>query len=86
MKENAPQFEADFLRRRCQNQRAPQEGKAFLRPALAKQKCTVGKIGTPGVASNAGFVVPSLTMQAFGFDMAGQTLLAKLRGWFGGKR
>jgi len=36
--------------------------------------------GSPDLMSTLAQVVPSLTMQAFGFDMAGQTLLAKLRG------
>jgi iron complex outermembrane receptor protein len=36
--------------------------------------------GNPDLMSTLAQVVPSLTMQAFGFDMAGQTLQAKLRG------
>jgi iron complex outermembrane receptor protein len=36
--------------------------------------------GNPDLMSTLAQIVPSLTMQAFGFDMAGQTLLAKLRG------
>jgi iron complex outermembrane recepter protein len=35
---------------------------------------------SPDLMATLAQVVPSLTMQAFGFDMAGQTLLAKLRG------
>jgi iron complex outermembrane receptor protein len=36
--------------------------------------------GNPDLMSTLAQIVPSLTMQAFGFDMAGQTLQAKLRG------
>jgi iron complex outermembrane recepter protein len=36
--------------------------------------------GNPDLMSTLAQIVPSLTMQAFGADMAGQTLLAKLRG------
>ena len=36
--------------------------------------------GNPDLMSTLAQLVPSLTMQAFGFDMAGQTLQAKLRG------
>ncbi|MEA3109344.1 MAG: iron complex outerrane recepter protein [Gammaproteobacteria bacterium] len=36
--------------------------------------------GNPDLMSTLSQLVPSLTMQAFGFDMAGQTLQAKLRG------
>ncbi len=36
--------------------------------------------GNPNLMSALAQIVPSLTMQAFGFDMAGQTLQAKLRG------
>src|SRR5258708_4871554 len=36
--------------------------------------------GNPDLMSTLSQIVPSLTMQAFGFDMAGQTLQAKLRG------
>src|ERR1700676_1808644 len=36
--------------------------------------------GNPDLMSTLAQVVPSLTMQAFGFDMAGQTLQVKLRG------
>ncbi|HXR20731.1 MAG TPA: TonB-dependent receptor plug domain-containing protein, partial [Steroidobacteraceae bacterium] len=36
--------------------------------------------GNPDLMSTLAQIVPSLTMEAFGFDMAGQTLLAKLRG------
>jgi iron complex outermembrane receptor protein len=36
--------------------------------------------GSPDLMSTLSQVVPSLTMQAFGADMAGQTLQAKLRG------
>src|SRR5579859_470606 len=36
--------------------------------------------GNPDLMSTLAQIVPSLTMQAFGFDMAGQTLLARLRG------
>jgi iron complex outermembrane recepter protein len=36
--------------------------------------------GNPDLMSTLAQIVPSLTMQAFGFDMAGQTLLAKMRG------
>src|SRR5258708_17405471 len=36
--------------------------------------------GNPYLMSPLAQIVPSLTMQAFGFDMAGQTLQAKLRG------
>ena len=35
---------------------------------------------SPDLMSTLAQVVPSLTMEAFGFDMAGQTLMAKLRG------
>src|ERR1700722_6463476 len=35
---------------------------------------------SPDLMSTLSQVVPSLTMEAFGFDMAGQTLMAKLRG------
>ena len=34
--------------------------------------------GNPDLMSTLAQVVPSLTMQAFGFDMAGQTLLGRL--------
>lgn len=36
--------------------------------------------GAPDLMSALSTLVPSLQMQAFGFDMAGQTLLARLRG------
>jgi iron complex outermembrane receptor protein len=36
--------------------------------------------GNPDLMSTLAQIVPSLTMEAFGLDMAGQTLLAKLRG------
>lgn len=36
--------------------------------------------GAPDLMSALSSLVPSLQMQAFGFDMAGQTLLARLRG------
>jgi len=36
--------------------------------------------GNPDLMTTLAQLVPSLTMQAFGFDMAGQTLQAKLRG------
>ena len=36
--------------------------------------------GSPDLMATLAQVVPSLTMQAFGYDMAEQTLLAKLRG------
>src|SRR6266404_1419547 len=36
--------------------------------------------GNPDLMSTLAQIVPSLTMQSFGFDMAGQTLQAKLRG------
>jgi len=36
--------------------------------------------GNPDLMSTLAQIVPSLTMEAFGFDMAGQTLLSKLRG------
>jgi len=36
--------------------------------------------GNPDLMSTLAQIVPSLTMEAFGFDMAGQTLLAKMRG------
>ncbi len=36
--------------------------------------------GAPDLMSALATLVPSLQMQAFGFDMAGQTLLARLRG------
>jgi iron complex outermembrane receptor protein len=36
--------------------------------------------GNPDLMSTLAQIVPSLTMEAFGADMAGQTLLAKLRG------
>ena len=35
---------------------------------------------TSGAPDPMSTLVPSLQMQAFGFDMAGQTLLARLRG------
>jgi iron complex outermembrane receptor protein len=36
--------------------------------------------GNPDLMSTLAQIVPSLTMEAFGFDQAGQTLMAKLRG------
>lgn len=36
--------------------------------------------GSPDLLSTLSQLVPSLTLQAFGYDMAEQTLLAKLRG------
>src|SRR5471030_2230931 len=36
--------------------------------------------GNPDLMSTLAQIVPSLQMQAFGFDMAGQTLMARLRG------
>jgi iron complex outermembrane receptor protein len=36
--------------------------------------------GNPDLMSVLAQVVPSVTMEAFGFDMAGQTLMAKMRG------
>src|ERR1700722_16305648 len=36
--------------------------------------------GNPDLMTTLAQIVPSLSMQAFGFDMAGQTLQAKLRG------
>jgi iron complex outermembrane recepter protein len=36
--------------------------------------------GNPDLMTTLSQLIPSLTMQAFGFDMAGQTLQAKLRG------
>jgi iron complex outermembrane receptor protein len=36
--------------------------------------------GNPDLMSTLAQIVPSLTMQAFGFDMSGQTLQARLRG------
>jgi iron complex outermembrane recepter protein len=36
--------------------------------------------GNPELMSTLSQLIPSLTMEAFGFDMAGQTLLAKMRG------
>ncbi len=36
--------------------------------------------GNPDLMSTLAQVIPSLQMQAFGFDMAGQTLMARLRG------
>jgi iron complex outermembrane recepter protein len=36
--------------------------------------------GNPELMSALSQLIPSLTMEAFGFDMAGQTLLAKMRG------
>ena len=36
--------------------------------------------GNPDLMSTLAQIIPSLQMQAFGFDMAGQTLMARLRG------
>jgi iron complex outermembrane receptor protein len=41
---------------------------------------TLKQVGAPDLMSALSQVVPSLQMQAFGFDMAGQTLQARLRG------
>jgi iron complex outermembrane receptor protein len=38
------------------------------------------QVGAPDLMSALSQLVPSLQMQAFGFDMAGQTLTARLRG------
>ncbi len=41
---------------------------------------TLKSAGAPDLMSALSAIVPSLQMQAFGFDMAGQTLQARLRG------
>src|SRR5579863_3544529 len=41
---------------------------------------TLKSAGAPDLMSALAAIVPSLQMQAFGFDMAGQTLQARLRG------
>ena len=47
---------------------------------ILSQEALQAAAGNPDLMSTLAQIVPSLQMQAFGFDMAGQTLMARLRG------